>query len=76
MQITDVNKALMSVAKIGDAGHTVVFRHDGGVIRNNSSGEETQFRRENVYRLKVKLPDSGFTRPGSRGVENGCSKLR
>ena len=29
MQITDVNKALMSVAKICDAGHTVMFRKDG-----------------------------------------------
>ena len=65
MQVTDVNKALMSVAKICDAGHTVVFRHDGGMIRNNISGEETQFRRENnVYRLQVKLSDSGFTRQG------------
>ena len=65
MQVTDVNKALMSVAKICDAGHTVVFRRDGGLIRNDTSGEETMFRRENnVYRLKVKLSDSGFTRQG------------
>ena len=65
MQITDVNKALMSVAKICDAGHTVVFRKDGEVIQNNSSGEDTQFRRENnVYRLRVKLPEPGFTRQG------------
>ena len=65
MQVTDVNKALMSVAKICDAGHTVVFRRDGGMIRNDTSGEETQFRRENnVYRLKVKLSDAGFTRQG------------
>ena len=65
MQVTDVNKALMSVAKICDAGHTVVFRRDGGMIRNDTSGEETMFRRENnVYRLKVKLSDSGFTRQG------------
>ena len=65
MQVTDVNKALMSVAKICDAGHTVVFRRDGGLIRNDTSGEETKFRRENnVYRLKVKLSDSGFTRQG------------
>ena len=65
MQITDVNRALMSVAKICDAGHTVVFRRDGDLIRNDTSGEETMFRRENnVYRLKVKLSDSGFTRQG------------
>ena len=65
MQVTDVSKALMSVAKICDAGHTVVFRRDGGLIRNNTSGEETRFRRENnVYRLRVKLSDAGFMRQG------------
>ena len=65
MQITDVNRALMSVAKICDAGHTVTFTTDGGVIRNNTSGEETKFRRENnVYRMTVKLNELGFTRQG------------
>ena len=65
MQITDVNRALMSVAKICDAGHTVTFTKDGGVIRNNKSGEETKFRRENnVYRMIVKLNELGFVRQG------------
>ena len=65
MQVTDVNRALMSVAKICDAGHTVTFTTDGGVIRNNQSGEETKFRRENnVYRMTVKLNEMGFTRQG------------
>ena len=65
MQVTDVNRALMSVAKICDAGHTVTFTTDGGVIRNNQSGEETKFRRENnVYRMTVKLNETGFTRQG------------
>ena len=47
MQITDVNRALMSVAKICDAGHVVTFSSDRGVIRNKKTGEETKFRREN-----------------------------
>ena len=65
MQVTDVNRALMSVAKICDAGHTVTFTTEGGVIRNNQSGEETKFRRENnVYRMTVKLNELGFTRQG------------
>ena len=65
MQITDVNRALLSVAKICDAGHTVTFNTDGGIIRNNSSGEETKFRRENnVYRMTVKLNETGFARQG------------
>ena len=65
MQVTDVNRALMSVAKICDAGHTVTFTTDGGVIQNSRSGEETKFRRENnVYRMKVKLNEMGFARQG------------
>ena len=65
MQVTDVNRALMSVAKICDAGHTVTFTTDGGVIKNTRSGEETKFRRENnVYRMTVKLNETGFTRQG------------
>ena len=65
MQITDVNRALMSVAKICDTGHTVTFTTDGGVIWNLKSGEETKFRRENnVYRMTVKLNEMGFARQG------------
>ena len=65
MQITHVNRALMSVAKICDAGHTVVFKPNGGFIRNNKTGEETKFRRENnVYRMTVKLNELGFARQG------------
>ena len=65
MQVTDVNRVLMSVAKICDAGHTVTFTTEGGVIRNNKSGEETKFRRENnVYRMRVKINEPGFTRQG------------
>ena len=65
MQITDVNRALMSVARICDAGHTVVFKSDGGIIRHNNTGEETKFRRENnVYRMTVKLQKPDFARQG------------
>ena len=63
MQNTDVNRALMSVAKICDAGHTVTFTSDGGVIKHNRTGEETKFRRENnVYRMTVKMDELGFAR--------------
>ena len=67
MQITNVNRALMSVAKVCDAGHTVLFTKKGGTIKNEKSGELTHFRRENnVYRLTVKLDQgaSDFTRQG------------
>ena len=72
MQITDVKRALMSVAKVCDAGHTVTFTKYGGVIENNQSGEKTTFKRENnVYRMRVRLSeeqeleaDAGFKRQG------------
>ena len=60
-----MNKALTSVARICDAGDTVIFKKDGGIIKNNKSGEETKFRRENdVYRMTVKLHESDFARQG------------
>ena len=65
MQVTDVNRALLSVAKICDTEHTVTFTSEGGTIRNTKSGEETKFRRENnVYRLAVQLSEQGFPRQG------------
>ena len=65
MQVTDVNRVLMSVAKVCDAGHSVLFTRAGGVITNLQSGEETKFRRENnVYRMTVKLDNAGFPRQG------------
>ena len=65
MQVTDVHKPLMSVARICDAGHTVIFKPDGGVIKSIATGEETAFRRENnVYRMTVKLFNEDFRRQG------------
>ena len=64
MQVTDVNKPLMSVARICDAGHVVTFRAEGGTIRNLKTGQKTAFDRvDNVYRLKVGL-QPGFARQG------------
>ena len=37
----------------------------GEVIRNNKTGDETKFRRENnVYRMTVMLHEEGFARQG------------
>jgi hypothetical protein len=66
MQVTDVKKPLMSVARICDAGHEVTFTSGGGMIRHVKTGQVTKFNRvDNVYRLKVDLP-SGFARPGQQ----------
>ena len=67
MQVTDVKKPLMSVARICDAGHRVVFTKDGGSIEHEVTGQTTKFDRiDNVYRLQVGLADDKpvFSRQG------------
>ena len=65
MQVTDVKKPLMSVARICDAGHEVVFQSGGGYIKHTESGQITKFNRvDNVYRLKVSVAQPGFSGQG------------
>ena len=66
MQVTDVKKPLMSVSRICDAGHKVVFTPAGGEIVHLKSGQTTKFHRiDNVYRLKVGLAkNADFAGPG------------
>jgi len=68
IQIAKVNKALLSVSKICDAGHEVTFNRTGGRIIHSATGQVVNFRRvDGVYRLRVKVvreTGSGFTRPG------------
>ena len=64
-QVTNVKRPLMSVSRICDGGHRVVFESDGGYIQNKSSGVKIPLRRDrNVYRLSVTVPRSGFARQG------------
>jgi hypothetical protein len=65
MQVTDVQKPLMSVSRICDAGRRVVFAKEGGYIENLMDGKRTTFPRvDNVYRLKVDLAEEqGFSGP-------------
>jgi hypothetical protein len=67
MQVTDVKKALMSVARVCDAGHEVLFTAKGGEIHHLESGQVTKFNRvDNVYRLQVGVVSPPvFSRPGS-----------
>ena len=61
MQVTNVTKPLMSVSRICDAGHRVVFEDKGGCIEHLATKQKTSFQRiDNVYRLKVQVP---FARP-------------
>ena len=64
-QVTDVHRPLMSVSRICDKGHRVVFESHGGYIESLTIGERIHVRRDhNVYRLQVDVPESGFTRQG------------
>ena len=68
MQITGVNKALMSVSKICDSGHEVIFTSDGGRMVNKASGQVVPFKRvDGVYRMRLRVigeSPSVFPRPG------------
>ena len=56
MQVTDVKKPLLSVSRICDTGHRVIFDKQGGYIEANDTGERFNFIRENgVYRMRVKV---------------------
>ena len=59
MQVTNVRKSLMSVSKICDAGHRVIFEKGGGHIEHEATGQRTSFlRKGGVYVLRVNLDNS------------------
>ena len=68
LQVTDAQRTLLSVSKVCDGGHEVVFRSDGGFIRyvetNRKIGE---FQRViGVYRMEVEVEEdatAGFSWP-------------
>ena len=66
MQVTDVRKSLMSVGRVCDEGHRVVFESDDGYIEHLESGQRTHFaRRGGVYILDVEVePVEVFSRRG------------
>ena len=67
MQVTDIQKPLMSVARICDAGHKVTFTKAGGIIEHEATSQRPKFQRvDNVYRLKVGVAQekSVFRRQG------------
>jgi hypothetical protein len=66
MQVTDVRKSLMSVGKVCDEGHRVIFEQKGGYIEHIETGDKTKFwRKGGVYVLDVELePNSGFRGQG------------
>ena len=61
MQITDINKSLMSVSRICDTGHRVIFDSQGGCIEHIETGQQTKFEREGgVYVLRAAIDNKDF----------------
>ena len=53
-QVCDVNKPLLSVSKIVNAGNRVVFEGDGGYIEDLHSGERIWMRLQGgMYNIKM-----------------------
>ena len=54
LQVTEVHKALLSVAKMVDAGQRVVFDPDGSFVEDTLTGERIPMtRKDGVYELKL-----------------------
>ena len=57
MQVADVNKVLASVKRICEAGNTVSFDSNGGVIWNRATGKTTRLEeRGGTYSFNMWLP--------------------
>ena len=71
MQSAEVSRPILSVMKLAESGNDVVFRQDGGTIKNRATGRVTEFtRKHGVYVLRAWLlcpsnvgnADAGFAR--------------
>ena len=66
-QVAKVTRPLMSIARICDRGHRVIFEKSHASVLNEQGQEVCRFaRRGNLYMIDVKLkaPSAGFTRRG------------
>ena len=71
VQVCDVNKALLSVRRVTQAGNRVVFEQDGGWIEDKRTGQRMWMKeKDGQYLLKLwvrrsgEIPEAGFTRQG------------
>ena len=65
----DVDMPIMAVTELaanGQLGSDIVFRKSDGAVVDIASNATSRFvRRRGVYFMKISVPKSGFTRPGS-----------
>ena len=60
--VTEVNKALLSVSRTVSAGNRVVFDVDGSYIEHKASGDWTPLEeKRGIYTLKVWIPRAQST---------------
>ena len=60
IQVCDVNKSLLSVRRVAQAGNRVVLEDNGGYIENKQSGERMSLKmRDGMYMLKMWVPKGG-----------------
>ena len=60
-QVCEVNKALLSVKRVVQAGNKVVFDADVSYIEDKSTGEKMLLREENgMYMLRMWVKTAGF----------------
>ena len=60
-QVCEVNKALLIVKRVVQAGNKVVFDADGSYIEDKSTGEKMWLKEENgMYMLRMWVKTAGF----------------
>ena len=63
-QVCDVNKALLSVHRVVQAGNRVVFSSQGSFIQDEGIGEKMPLEeKEGMYMLKLWVKAQGFSGP-------------
>ena len=72
VQVCDVNKALLSVRRVTQAGNRVVFEEDGGWIEDVASGERMWMKqKDGMYLLKLWVKKGGVAPQASDFMRQG-----
>lgn len=76
VQICDVNKGLLSVITMVNAGNTVVFSKNESFIEDDSTGERIGINEENgMYVLSMWVRRSSFMKAGQKKLFGGKAML-
>ena len=71
-QVADVEKPLVSVARMTDAGNRVVFEKGGGYVESTQTGRRVRLQRDgNVFVLDMFVPRPAEEEKGGKGGGGG-----